>query len=50
MTGVSVYECTSTDEVVELLRDDQGVFGIALGRVWRVIEGDLAQRRLRHTS
>ena len=41
--GVSVYECTSTDEVVDLLQGGQGVFGIALGRVWQEVEGDLAE-------
>jgi DNA-binding transcriptional MerR regulator len=41
--GVSVYECTSPDEVVDLLAGGQGVFGIALGRVWREIEGTLAE-------
>ena len=40
--GVSVYECTSPSEVVDLLAGGQGVFGIALGRVWREVEGDLA--------
>ena len=40
--GVSVYECTSADEVVDLLQGGLGVFGIALGRVWREVEGDLA--------
>jgi DNA-binding transcriptional MerR regulator len=40
--GVSVYECTSADEVVDLLQGGQGVFGIALGRVWREVKGDLA--------
>ena len=40
--GVSVYECTSADEVVDLLQGGQGVFGIALGLVWREVEGDLA--------
>jgi DNA-binding transcriptional MerR regulator len=40
--GVTVYECTSADEVVDLLQGGQGVFGIALGRVWREVEGDLA--------
>jgi DNA-binding transcriptional MerR regulator len=40
--GVSVYECTATDEVVDLLQGGEGVFGIALGRVWREVEGDLA--------
>src|ERR1035438_10086469 len=33
--GVSVYECTSPDEVVDLLQGGQGVFGIALGRIWQ---------------
>jgi DNA-binding transcriptional MerR regulator len=40
--GVSVYECTSPDEVVDLLQGGQGVFGIALGRVWQEVEGSLA--------
>ncbi|ASU83687.1 MerR family transcriptional regulator [Nocardiopsis gilva YIM 90087] len=39
--GISVYECTTPDEVVELLQGGQGVFGIALGRVWREVEGRL---------
>jgi DNA-binding transcriptional MerR regulator len=41
--GVSVYECTSPDEVVDLLAGGQGVFGIALGRVWQEVEGSLAK-------
>jgi DNA-binding transcriptional MerR regulator len=41
--GVSVYECTSPDEVVDLVQGGQGVFGIALGRVWQEVEGSLAQ-------
>jgi DNA-binding transcriptional MerR regulator/transcriptional regulator with XRE-family HTH domain len=40
--GISVYECTSADEVVHLLQGNQGVFGIALGRVWHEVEADLA--------
>lgn len=40
--GASVYECTSADEVIDLLQGGQGVFGIALGRVWREVEGELA--------
>jgi DNA-binding transcriptional MerR regulator len=39
--GVSVFECTSDDQVIDLLRGGQGVFGIALGGVWRDIEGTL---------
>jgi DNA-binding transcriptional MerR regulator len=41
--GVSVYECTSGDEVVDLLAGGQGVFGIALGRVWHEVEGSLSE-------
>jgi hypothetical protein len=33
--GASVYECTSPDEVIDLVQGGQGVFGIAVGRVWR---------------
>ncbi len=40
--GASVYECTSEDEVIDLVRGGQGVFGIAVGRVWREVEGSLA--------
>jgi len=40
--GVSVFECTSDDEVIDLLHGGQGVFGIALGGVWRDIEGTLS--------
>ena len=40
--GASVYECTSADEVVDLVQGGQGVFGIAVGRVWRDLEGTLA--------
>lgn len=41
--GASVYECTSADEVFDLVQGGQGVFGIAVGRVWREVEGSLAQ-------
>ncbi len=41
--GATVYECTSADEVVDLVQGGQGVFGIAVGRVWREVEGSLAQ-------
>ena len=40
--GVSVYECTSNDEVIDLLQGGQGVFGIAVGKVWREVEGTLS--------
>ncbi len=41
--GASVYECTSHDEVIDLVQGGQGVFGIAVGRVWREVEGSLAE-------
>lgn len=41
--GASVYECTSADEVVDLVQGGQGVFGIAVGRVWREVEADLVE-------
>lgn len=41
--GASVYECTSADEVIDLVQGGQGVFGIAVGRVWQEIEGSLSQ-------
>ena len=40
--GATVYECTSAEEVIDLLQGGQGVFGIAVGRVWREVEGSLA--------
>ncbi|HEV3288889.1 MAG TPA: MerR family transcriptional regulator [Streptosporangiaceae bacterium] len=40
--GASVYECTSPDQVVDLLAGGQGVFGIALGRIWQEVDGSLA--------
>lgn len=41
--GVSVYECTSPNEVIDLVQAGQGVFGIAIGRVWRELEANLAE-------
>jgi DNA-binding transcriptional MerR regulator len=41
--GASVYECRSADEVIDLLQGGQGVFGIAIGGVWREIEGSLSE-------
>jgi DNA-binding transcriptional MerR regulator len=41
--GTTVYECTSDDEVVDLVRGGQGVFGIAIGSVWSDVQGFLAE-------
>ncbi len=51
--GASVYLCTSNDEVIDLINVGQGVFGIALSRVWREVEGSLSElptERLSGTS
>ncbi len=40
--GASIYECSSPGEVVDLLAGGQGVFGIALGRVWQDVDSELA--------
>lgn len=39
--GARVYLCTSQDEVIDLLGQGQGVFGIAVGRVLREVEATL---------
>lgn len=41
--GASVYECTNADEVFDLVQGGQGVFGIAVGKVWREVEGSLSE-------
>ncbi|NUL06972.1 MerR family transcriptional regulator [Streptomyces lunaelactis] len=41
--GATVYECSSPDEVVDLLQGGQGIFGIAVGAVWRDVEAALSQ-------
>ena len=41
--GASIYECSSADEIVDLLQGGQGVFGIAVGKVWHEVEGSLAK-------
>ena len=40
--GASIYECSSPDEIIDLLQGGQGVFGIAVGKVWSEVEGSLA--------
>ena len=40
--GASVYECTSAEDVYDLVSGGQGVFGIAVGRVAREVETELA--------
>ncbi len=40
--GTSVYECTSPEEVVDLLQGGQGVFGIAVNSAMRELTGAIA--------
>jgi hypothetical protein len=39
--GASVYLCTSSDEVIDLVNRGQGVFGIAVGAILREVETNL---------
>lgn len=41
--GATVYECTSPEEIVDLLQGGQGVFGIAVGGTMREVTGTLAE-------
>lgn len=40
--GASIYECRSADEILDLLQGGQAVFGIAVGTVWKEVEGTLS--------
>jgi DNA-binding transcriptional MerR regulator len=40
--GASIYECSSPDQIIDLLQGGQGVFGIAIGKVWSEVEGSLS--------
>lgn len=40
--GVSVYEAVSDSEIIDLVNGGQGIFAIALGRVWHDLEGSLS--------
>jgi len=43
--GVSIYACESEDEIIDLVKRGQGVFAIALDKVWDDLSGSLAQTR-----
>lgn len=40
--GASIYECASADDIIDLLQGGQGVFGIAISKVWNEVEGSLS--------
>lgn len=52
--GATVYECTSPEEVVDLLQGGQGVFGIAVSGAMRELTGAIAafpaERAETHTA
>lgn len=48
--GVGVYEADSAEAVVDLLRQGQGVFAIALDRVWDDMETAVAAPRPRRRA
>jgi DNA-binding transcriptional MerR regulator len=39
--GSSIYACESPNEVMDLLQRGQGVFGIAVDKVWTDVEGSV---------
>jgi DNA-binding transcriptional MerR regulator len=39
--GTKIYACESPDEVMDLLQRGQGVFGIAVDKVWSDVEGSV---------
>ncbi|MEV8328454.1 MerR family transcriptional regulator [Kitasatospora sp. NPDC056731] len=48
--GATVYECTTPQQVVDLLKGGQGVFGIAVGVVWRELELTLGRLHAERTD
>ncbi|HEX9694742.1 MAG TPA: MerR family transcriptional regulator [Actinomycetota bacterium] len=41
--GTTIYLCKSADEVIDLLNKGQGVFGIAVGRIYEEVQGSVAE-------
>lgn len=41
--GASIFECVTEDEVIDIMRGGQGVFGIAIGRVRSEVAGTLSR-------
>ncbi|MED7951407.1 MULTISPECIES: MerR family transcriptional regulator [unclassified Streptomyces] len=48
--GATVYECTTPQQVVDLLKSGQGVFGIAVGAVWQELERTLGRLHAERTD
>jgi DNA-binding transcriptional MerR regulator len=43
--GVRVYACESEDEIIDLVKRGQGVFAIALDKVWEDLSNSIARRK-----
>jgi DNA-binding transcriptional MerR regulator len=41
--GESVYACNSDKDIIDTLKSGQGVFGIALGKVYEDLKGDIGR-------
>ncbi|MFC5668276.1 MerR family transcriptional regulator [Kitasatospora misakiensis] len=48
--GATVYECTTPQQVVDLMKGGQGVFGIAVGAVWQELERTLVRLHAERTD
>ena len=48
--GQTIYACRSKDEVIDLLARGQGVFGIAVGKVYEELQGSVADLNLRREA
>lgn len=48
--GATVYECTSPQQVVDLIGGGQGMFGIAIGAVWQELEAALDRLHAERTD
>ena len=48
--GTGVYEAHSPEAVVDLVRKGQGVFAIAIDKVWSDLEGTIRKRKGRATA
>jgi DNA-binding transcriptional MerR regulator len=43
--GIRIYACESEEEIIDLLRKGQGVFAIALDKVWEDLSGSLGRTK-----
>ena len=48
--GNTVYACNSDKEIIDTLKSGQGVFGIALGKVYSDLSGDIEKYLINNNS